>query len=76
MAGCLENPVPGSSAVSSNHISFVDPSIGLYCLMLATKNSVKNALGERNSLNLSRWAALMAATAFSRCGLPVSYIRN
>ncbi|VVB03520.1 unnamed protein product [Arabis nemorensis] len=71
MAGCLENPVTGSSTVTSNHISFVDPSIGLYCLMLTTKNSLKNALGERNASNLSRWATLMAATAFSRCGLPL-----
>ncbi|CAA7044358.1 unnamed protein product [Microthlaspi erraticum] len=71
MTGWLENPVTGSSTVTSNHISFVDPSIGLYCLMLATKNNVKNALGERNASNLSRWATLMAATAFSRCGLPL-----
>ncbi|CAH8387038.1 unnamed protein product [Eruca vesicaria subsp. sativa] len=71
MAGSLENPVTGSSTVTSNHISFVDPSIGLYCLMLTTKNSLKNALGERNASNLSRWATLMAATAFSRCGLPL-----
>ncbi|XP_010518332.1 PREDICTED: uncharacterized protein LOC104793635 isoform X1 [Camelina sativa] len=71
VAGCLGNPVSRSSTVSSNHISFVDPSIGLYCLMLATKNSVKNALGEKSSSTLSRWATLMAATAFSRCGLPL-----
>ncbi|KFK37434.1 hypothetical protein AALP_AA4G256500 [Arabis alpina] len=71
MAGWLENPVTGSSSVTSNHISFVDPSIGLYCLMLTTKTSVKNALGERNASNLSRWATVMAATAFSRCGLPL-----
>ncbi|CAH2057724.1 unnamed protein product [Thlaspi arvense] len=71
MAGCLENPVNESSTVTSNHISFVDPSIGLYCLMLTTKNSVKNALGERTASNLSRWAILMASTAFSRCGLPL-----
>ncbi|KAG7575146.1 WD40 repeat [Arabidopsis suecica] len=71
MAGCLGNPVTESSTVSSNHISFVDPSIGLYCLMLATKNSVKNAVGEKIASTLSRWATLMAATAFSRCGLPL-----
>ncbi|KAG2290538.1 hypothetical protein Bca52824_050142 [Brassica carinata] len=71
MAGSLENLVTGSSTVTSNHISFVDPSIGLYCLMLTTKNGLKNAVGERNASNLSRWATLMAATAFSRCGLPL-----
>lgn len=76
MAGSLENPANGSSTVTSNHISFVDPSIGLYCLMLTTKNSLKNAVGERNASNLSRWATLMTATAFSRCGLPVSCNRN
>ncbi|KAJ0258188.1 Transducin family protein / WD-40 repeat family protein [Hirschfeldia incana] len=71
MAGSLENPVTGSSTVTSNHVSFVDPSIGLYCLMLTTKNSLKNAVGEISASNLSRWATLMAATAFSRCGLPL-----
>ncbi|XP_023639738.1 uncharacterized protein LOC17889449 isoform X2 [Capsella rubella] len=71
MAGCLGNSVTGSSTVSANHISFVDPSIGLYCLMLATKNSVKNTLGERSASTISRWATLMAANAFSRCGLPL-----
>ncbi|CAN8284476.1 unnamed protein product [Cochlearia groenlandica] len=71
MAGCLENPVTESSIVYTNHISFVDPSVGLYCLMLANKNSVKNALGERDASNICRWATLMAATAYSRCGLPL-----
>lgn len=59
-------------ALFSNHDSFLDPSIGEYCLMLATSNSMKNALGERNSANLGRWAILMTANALTRCGLPVS----
>lgn len=59
-------------AVFSDHNSFLDPSIGEYCLMLATSNNMKNALGERNAAYLGRWAILMTATALSRCGLPVS----
>lgn len=60
-------------ALVSYQDSFSDPSIGEYCLMLATSNSMKNALGERNAANLGRWAILMTATALSRCGLPVSF---
>lgn len=60
------------SVLSSSHASFLDPSIGQYCLMLATKTSMRNAIGESNAAVLCRWAALMNITSFSRCGLPVS----
>ena len=59
-------------AISSNNVAFMDPSIGLYCLMLANKNRTRNAMGERNAAILGRWANLMTATALNRCGLPVS----
>lgn len=59
-------------ALSSNLAAFLDPSIGQYCLTLATKNSMRNAVGEQNAAILGRWAALMMATALRRCGLPVS----
>lgn len=61
-----------NSSVLSNDASFLDPSIGQYCIMLATKNSMKNAIGERNAAVLGRWAISMSATALTRCGLPVS----
>ncbi|KAG8391959.1 hypothetical protein BUALT_Bualt01G0241500 [Buddleja alternifolia] len=57
--------------LSSSHPSFLDPSIGQYCLMLATKTSMKNAIGENNSAVLCRLAALMDVTSFSRSGLPL-----
>lgn len=66
-----ESPI-NSSAFLYNHAPFLDPSIGQYCLMLATKNSFKNAVGERAAAVLGRWAILMSATALNRCGLPVS----
>lgn len=59
--------------LSSSHAGFMDPSIGLYCLTLANKNSMKNAIGEGNAATLGRWATLMRAIALNRCGLPVSY---
>ncbi|XP_010523821.1 PREDICTED: uncharacterized protein LOC104802083 isoform X2 [Tarenaya hassleriana] len=71
MVGCLESHVTGRYAVSSNHACFMDPSIGIYCHMLANKNSMKNSIGEGNAAILSRWATLMTATAFSRRGLPL-----
>ncbi|KAK4849046.1 hypothetical protein QYF36_020205 [Acer negundo] len=58
-------------AISSNNVAFMDPSIGLYCLMLANKNRMRNATGERNAAILGRWANLMTATALNRCGLPL-----
>ncbi|KAK3036066.1 hypothetical protein RJ639_029819 [Escallonia herrerae] len=72
MLGVQMDSLNGKSALFSNHASFLDPSIGQYCLMLATKNSMKNSIGERNAAILGRWAILMSATAFRRCGLPNS----
>ncbi|CAA0816638.1 transducin family protein / WD-40 repeat family protein, partial [Striga hermonthica] len=59
------------SVISLSHPSFLDPSIGQYCLMLATKTSMKNAVGEFNAAVLRRWAALMNVTSLRRCGLPL-----
>ncbi|CAI0440432.1 unnamed protein product [Linum tenue] len=55
----------------SNHVAFKDPSVGLYCSFLVTRNSMKNAIGEQNATILSRWATFLETTAFSRCGLPL-----
>lgn len=60
------------STISSNHAAFLDPSIGQYCLLLTTKNSMRNATGERHTSILGRWAILMTATALNRSGFPVS----
>nr|XP_043623601.1 uncharacterized protein LOC122595321 isoform X2 [Erigeron canadensis] len=65
------NSPSNTFAILSNHVAFIDPSVGQYCLMLATKNEMKNAIGEYNTTILGRWAILMTSTALSRCGLPV-----
>nr|XP_018623449.1 uncharacterized protein LOC104087701 isoform X2 [Nicotiana tomentosiformis] len=59
------------SIFSSRQPAFLDPSVGDFCLMLAAKTTMKNAIGEQNAAALSRWAILMRATALSRCGLPL-----
>ncbi|KAD7117001.1 hypothetical protein E3N88_04269 [Mikania micrantha] len=64
MLGEQVNSPSNISALLSNQAAFQDPSVGQYCLMLATKNQMKNA-------NLCRWAVLMSSTALNRCGLPV-----
>ncbi|XP_027334436.1 uncharacterized protein LOC113849054 isoform X2 [Abrus precatorius] len=65
------NPVVQESTVMSNCGPFLDPTVGFYCQMLATKNSMRNAVGEQNSAILLRWATLMTVTALKRCGNPV-----
>nr|KYP54633.1 DmX-like protein 2 [Cajanus cajan] len=70
------NPVPWKSTVMSKYCPFLDPTIAFYCQMLATKHSMRNAVGEQNSAILLRWATLVAVTALKRCGNPVIIIRN
>ena len=72
MLGYQMDSVINKPALSSNHAAFLDPSIGRYCLTLATKNSMRNAVGEQNAAILGRWGTLMMATALRRSGLPVS----
>ncbi|KAL5540048.1 hypothetical protein UlMin_042821 [Ulmus minor] len=71
MLGFQTNSAIQKSAILSNHFSFLDPNVGVYCLTLATKNSMRNAIGGQNTAILGRWAILMTATALSRCGLPL-----
>ncbi|KAK1412198.1 hypothetical protein QVD17_33237 [Tagetes erecta] len=71
MLGEQVNSPSNKSTLLSNHVAFKDSSVGQYCLMLATKNQMKNAIGEQNTATLCRWAVLMSSTALSRCGLPV-----
>ncbi|OIW02299.1 hypothetical protein TanjilG_11193 [Lupinus angustifolius] len=65
------NRVAQESIVMSSCGPFLDPSVGVYCQMLATKNSMKNVVGEQNSAILLRWATLMTVTALKRCGNPL-----
>ncbi|KAG7994737.1 hypothetical protein I3843_01G073200 [Carya illinoinensis] len=71
MLGFQINTMAEKSVFSSKHVAFVEPNIGLYCQMLASKNSLRNAVGEQNTAVLSRWATLMTSTALKRCGLPL-----
>ncbi|XP_062091370.1 uncharacterized protein LOC133797478 [Humulus lupulus] len=71
MFGPLIDSAVEKSAVLSNNISFLEPTIGLYCFTLASKNSLRNAVGDHNTAILGRWAILMTATALNRCGLSV-----
>lgn len=71
MLGPVATSSLDDTALSSNHIAFMDPHVGLYCLSLVTKNSMKNAIGEQNAAILGRWATFVTATALSRSGLPV-----
>ncbi|KAH6791585.1 hypothetical protein C2S52_002062 [Perilla frutescens var. hirtella] len=64
------------SVLSSSRTCFLDPSIGQYCLMLATKTNMKNAIGELNAAVLCRWASLMNITSFRRCGLPLEALEG
>ncbi|OVA14729.1 WD40 repeat [Macleaya cordata] len=59
------------SVLPSNRAAFSDPKVGQYCLMLATKNSMKNSVGESAAAMLARWATLMTSAALNRCGLPL-----
>jgi len=68
------NAVPPESTVMSNCGPFLDPTAGFYCQMLATKNSMRNAVGEHNSAILLRWATLMTVASLKRCGNPVSLL--
>ncbi|XP_074279658.1 uncharacterized protein LOC141604964 isoform X2 [Silene latifolia] len=61
----------GTKPEKSKHPALLDPSIGQYCLLLATKNSLRNALGELNTAVLSQWAMAMTASALKKCGLPL-----
>ncbi|XVF33142.1 hypothetical protein REPUB_Repub17cG0142900 [Reevesia pubescens] len=71
MLGLQVGSAIDASTLSSCHVAFMDPSIGLYCLTLANKNSMRNALGDQNAGVLARWASLMTATSLNRCGLPL-----
>lgn len=60
------------SEKSFERAAFQNPSVGQYCLMLAAKSSLKNAVGEHNAAILCRWATVMIASAFDKRGLLVS----
>ncbi|CAO2835453.1 unnamed protein product [Amaranthus hypochondriacus] len=69
--GLQEDCTASESENSIKHAAFLDPSIGQFCEMLAAKNSLRNAAGERNTTILCGWATVMIASAFNKCGLPL-----
>lgn len=74
MFKCQNGPIPNEYTPLSDHAAFLDPSVGLYCILLAAKNHMKKAVGEQNAALFGRWACLITATALKRSGLPVSIV--
>ena len=60
------------SANQCNSTAFSDPEIAQYCVVLATKNSLKNSVGDYLVIVLSKLSTLISVRALNRCGLPVS----
>ncbi|CAM8917671.1 unnamed protein product [Rhodiola kirilowii] len=57
--------------ITYSSASCLDPSIGQYCMLIASKTCMKNALGEKKAAVLSKWATLISAISLNRCGLPL-----
>ncbi|XP_011650671.1 uncharacterized protein LOC101204824 isoform X2 [Cucumis sativus] len=70
------NSVTGPPFLSSKHIALLDPSVGMYCLLLATKNSMKKAVGVQSAEILCQLATLMMATSLNRRGLPLEALEH
>lgn len=54
------------------HVSFEDPHIGRYCLILASKHCLKNAIGDYLASVVSKFATMLDVYSLQRFGLPVS----
>ncbi|KAH7658006.1 RAVE complex protein Rav1 C-terminal protein [Dioscorea alata] len=67
---CQMGPMTSKPPTSANKAVFSDPSIGRYCAILATKNSLKNSIGDYLAITLSKLAMVMVSIALKRCGLP------
>uniref|UniRef100_A0A9I9CN67 RAVE complex protein Rav1 C-terminal domain-containing protein n=1 Tax=Cucumis melo TaxID=3656 RepID=A0A9I9CN67_CUCME len=70
------NSVTGPPFLSSKHIALLDPSVGMYCRLLANKNSMKKAVGVQSAEILCQLATLMMATALNRSGLPLEALEH
>ncbi|KAL6608107.1 hypothetical protein ACP70R_041170 [Stipagrostis hirtigluma subsp. patula] len=51
--------------------TIVNPEVGQYCAILATKNSFRNCVGEVVSAKLSKLSVAVASCALNKCGLPL-----
>ncbi|KAF6136184.1 hypothetical protein GIB67_001593 [Kingdonia uniflora] len=69
MLGFHLDPRIDKSILPTNKASFLDPKMGQYCLLLVTKHSLKNSIGESAAAILGRWATLIASSALNRNGL-------
>lgn len=63
-----------NSTILDNYMVFLDPNIGQYCTLLASKNSMKNLAGDVMSSLMARWGASTTSIALKRCGLFVSVV--
>ncbi|PIA28838.1 hypothetical protein AQUCO_06600041v1 [Aquilegia coerulea] len=75
LLGFKMDPLVNKSVLPSNQASFLDPMVGQYCLVLATKSSMKNHIGESAAVILARWAVLMTLIALNRRGLPIEALQ-
>ncbi|KAF5197700.1 Dmx-like protein [Thalictrum thalictroides] len=75
LLGFKMDPLINKSVLPSNQASFLDPMVGQYCLVLATKSFMKNYIGESAALVLARWAVLMTSIALNRRGLPIEALQ-
>ncbi|KAI3441725.1 uncharacterized protein J3R85_001750 [Psidium guajava] len=76
MFKCQNGPIPNEYTPLSNRAAFLDPSVGLYCILLAAKNHMKKAVGEQNAAFFGRWARLITAAALERSGLPLEAMEH
>ncbi|KAL0913039.1 hypothetical protein M5K25_016469 [Dendrobium thyrsiflorum] len=58
------------------HVSFADPHIGRYCLILASKPCLKNAIGDYLASVLSKFSTVMDSYSLKRFGLPLEALER
>lgn len=69
--GCHpELPIDESRTLGDQNV-LADPEVGHYCVILSTKNSFRNSVGEAVSTKLSTLSFAVAAYALNKCGLPL-----
>ncbi|KAI4369823.1 hypothetical protein MLD38_018227 [Melastoma candidum] len=71
MLSSRNNTIEADHALSDNRTPFLDPSIGLYCLLMAAQNNMKNAVGEHIAAIFGRLATLNTVMALKKMGLPL-----
>ncbi|XP_020701269.1 uncharacterized protein LOC110113162 [Dendrobium catenatum] len=66
----------GVAARKCFHVSFADPHVGRYCLILASKPCLKNAIGDYLASVLSKFSTVMDSYSLKRFGLPLEALER